>query len=137
LYGGYSIDWRKGSMFFTRQPGESFWRFPGGFIDPADASLADAAKREFFEEVIGYDPKNFVFQYSDSFKTDDWRYLKTSDSTMTVLFITYLPYDQYQVTPAAGDDLLEVRWFKFKDFDINILGKTHHILYNKIKPPFL
>lgn len=101
-----SITW----ILLGKKPGEDFWRFPGGFVDPKDSDLINAASRELNEEVIGINTHEL--NYVSSHKVDDWRYRGTKDGIMTSLFATYLLSGE----PKAGDDLEEVKWFDLNDF---------------------
>lgn len=91
-------------VLLGRKPNESLFRFPGGFVDPKDQSLKDAAIREVHEECGDIEITDC--KYIDSFRIDDWRYRGTKDATMTALHISkYISGDA-----KAGDDLEEVQW---------------------------
>lgn len=95
-------------VLLGRKPGETAWRFPGGFVDPTDDSFEAAAIREAREET-GLD-LCFV-RHLGSMRIDDWRY-RGRDKIMTTFFTacaTTLP--ESAVKAVAGDDLEEVKWF--------------------------
>lgn len=80
----------------TRQPGR--WSFPSGFVERGE-SVEDAARRETLEETgldVELGPVLTV----------------VSSAGETVVLIVY-PAIRASGTPAANDDLTEVRWFPF------------------------
>ena len=94
---------------------ESEFRFIGGFVDPTDANLEAAAKREVREECGDIEVDDF--QYVASRLIDDWRYRREQDKIMTTLFTCKYIYG----APKGADDIAEVSWmnvidFKNKDF---------------------
>lgn len=110
-----------------RKKGHKEWRFIGGFVDPTDQTIKDAAERELSEEV-----KNIKLIVGLDFITttliDDWRYRGTKDAIMTSFFIGTI-----EGNPQPADDIAEVAWFSINDFDLSLLGQAHHILYGLMK----
>lgn len=98
------------------------YRFFGGFVDPKDDSLEDAAIRELREESggsINHSPP----KYLGSFRVDDWRYRSEVDKICTAVF--QVPYLWGPASP--GDDIAEVRWFNVSDVKSNLVEEHHRI----------
>lgn len=85
------------------KPGESHWRFPGGFVGPEDVSFEAAARRECREET-GILPE--TLEYLGSCRVDDWRE-NESDRLYTSFFAGY---PTTSGAPKAGDDLRAAAW---------------------------
>lgn len=83
---------------------EGKWRLIGGFTDPNDKSLEEAALRELGEEAGNV--MTHGLKYIGSYRVNDWRYKDERDKIMTALFLTY----HLGGTPRAGDDLIKVAW---------------------------
>lgn len=98
-------------ILLCRKPNEDNFRFIGGFVDPSDSSLENAASREFREETGG-NAEIDGMNYLGSFRVDDWRYSKGRDKIMTALFIGSMTYGS--VSPS--DDIAELHWIGISDF---------------------
>lgn len=83
------------------------WCLIGGFVDPTDNTLEDAARRELHEEVKNIEISD-VFTYIGSHRVADHRYRNEPDKIMTALFITHA---KSEGSPCGADDIDDVRWF--------------------------
>jgi bifunctional NMN adenylyltransferase/nudix hydrolase len=91
-------------ILLGKKKGCDQWRFPGGFVDPADARYEDAASRELNEEcgsIVTGD-----MHYIGSSAIDDWRYRKENHKIISILFGTVW----IEGEPIALDDLAFVEW---------------------------
>lgn len=93
-------------LLLVRKPEEKLYRFPGGHVDPEDASYERAVRREAYEECgmieLGKP------EYITSMRVDDWRYKSSKNKITTVLFA--IPY--MFGNPKADDDVVEAKWFE-------------------------
>lgn len=120
------VDRYKKQVLLGRKAGEQLFRFVGGFVDPSDKSLEFAVKREVCEEVGSIEIDDLVYLGSE--KVDDWRYLNSESGIMTSFFVATYIFGG----PHAGDDLEEVKWFKFNKFESYLLP-AHRGLGQKLK----
>lgn len=117
---------RNCNILLGRKPGRDKWCFIGGFVDPTDLSLEDAAERELGEEIKGINVTQP--QYISSCKIDDFRYKGTKDGIMTSFFICrYL-----SGKPIAADDIEEVMWIPI-NHAVNYISPFHLPLLEKLK----
>lgn len=114
-------------LLLGRKSGSKVYCFIGGFVDPNDLSLENAADRELHEEVERLHVHEY--QYVGSTKIEDGRYRGTKDGIMTSFFMTYYMGGE----PSASDDIEEVKWFDLVDFDTSILDPKHHPLFEMLK----
>lgn len=105
---------------------KNLWRLPGGFVDPGDKTLEEAASRELKEEVSNV--LNGEFFYLGSHRIDDYRYRNGPDKVMTAVFLTYYLGGNEQ----PGDEFEAVDWFSFKEAD-QIVIKSHCLLVEIIR----
>ena len=115
------------SVLLGKRNHEPGWRFPGGFVDPKDASYLLAAKRELSEEVGLIETNNW--SYVGSIQIDDPRYHNTKDSIMTTLFKCHYTYGYVQ----ASDDLDEVKWIDMDELSMSFLLPTHQPLLTLLR----
>ena len=111
------------SVLLGKRPGALRWRFPGGFIDPAETP-PQAARRELREETT------FVAEHDpiliDHLFIDDWRSRGQDDVAHMTHF--YLVRHCFGALPAKGkdlDDLDEVAWFRLRSIDVREIEPEH------------
>lgn len=100
------------SLLLVRKKVQSKFRFSGGFVDPEDKSLEEAALRERIEEV-SIDLECTKPEYMFSFRVDDPRYRESEDKIMSAVFFN----EHLFGSPKALDDLAggEVKWFSIRE----------------------
>jgi bifunctional NMN adenylyltransferase/nudix hydrolase len=95
-------------ILLAKKPGETGWRFPGGFVEEAlNETFAQAAAREMFEETDKFSETGWQL-VQDFPMPQEWRIRGqqgVSHSTMLML--------GWALTRGgkASDDIAEVRWF--------------------------
>ena len=103
-------------------PFEGSWAIPGGFVD-MDETLEEAALRELEEEtsLSGVE----LHQFHTFSKVDrDPRH-----RTITTVFIGYA--DASQITPNAGDDAANAKWFSLDA--LPALAFDHDFILDMVK----
>jgi bifunctional NMN adenylyltransferase/nudix hydrolase len=116
----------KNQLLLGKKPNETRYRFPGGFVDPADPNFETAARREAAEECGPLELSEM--QYIGSRQVDDWRYQRTEDRICTTLFACTLQ----DGVPTASDDLAELRWFDITEITQNDLIPGHWTLFQML-----
>jgi bifunctional NMN adenylyltransferase/nudix hydrolase len=97
------VIYRPGEVLLARKSTEERWRFVGGFVEPTDHSLEDAAVREAREETgleIG------VPVYVGSSYINDWRYQGGPEAVISSVFVAQYIFGH----PVAHDDVAELAW---------------------------
>jgi len=116
-----------GRMLLGRKEFEKEFRFIGGFSHVEDETLEVTVKREAGEET-GLEIDEI--RYICSKNINDWRFAKETDrSIMTVFYSAKKIYGR----ETANDDIVEVRWFDIKTFDINSMVEGHRYLFERLK----
>ena len=114
-------------VLLGRKPGETKWRFPGGFVDYADPSTEVSARRELHEETGMVVEGELT--YICNCDVDDWRYRGIDDQKiMTTLYACNYSFGM----PEAGDDLCEVEWWPI-GIDSKELVGNHEILIENLQ----
>lgn len=108
-----------GEVLMGRKPGETRWRFPGGFVNPGE-KLEAAARREAQEETgLSIDG----LHYLGSTPIADFRYAG-EDKITTAFFIAYKQFGRLE----AGDDLTDVAWFERTPLPDQVVPSHHSLL---------
>ena len=120
-------------VLLGRKKNETYYQFPGGFRDPGERSR-EAAKRECMEETT-LDINLIDFYFVDDMFINDKRYMNTPHKITTNVFWTCLGANDNK-NAIAGDDLVEVKWFKVNELKDNyktIIRNIHHqmVLYRQ------
>ncbi|HLY98336.1 MAG TPA: NUDIX domain-containing protein [Candidatus Angelobacter sp.] len=109
-------------ILLAKKPGEKGYRLIGGFVDPQDASLNAAARREVAEEAH---IEISAPEYIGSYLVDDWRYRNEVDKIMTTVFLARYVFGAIQ----PDDDIEELRWFACdSSFDFTGIVAAHRPL---------
>jgi bifunctional NMN adenylyltransferase/nudix hydrolase len=109
-------------MFFLlgRKPGETKWRFIGGFSEPDSPSYEFDAAREVKEETgLIVNPP----QYIGSALIPDWRWAGEPDQIKTLVFTA--TYGGHPIDAKAADDIAEVKWFPIEQLKEDLFIDTH------------
>lgn len=124
------FDSKNKQILLVRKPNEELYRFPGGFVNPTDNSIEEAADREL-EEETGLNLSRATTEYLGSYKIDDWRYRKSSDKIITHFYIT--ERNPMSGPACANDDVSETCWFDMEELNENDIVPEHHILFKILK----
>jgi bifunctional NMN adenylyltransferase/nudix hydrolase len=99
-------------ILLGKKSGENQWRLIGGFVDPTDIGIEEAAIRELKEETGICTPLSNLL-HQGSIKVDDWRYRsEPNERIMTSLFVVECDLDR---TLKANDDIVDLKWFDVND----------------------
>ena len=95
-------------ILLGRKDYEQKYRFVGGFVDVADSTYEETARREVKEECgIEIDG----LEYICSAQVNDWAYIDEGDKIFATLFAAKHIFGA--IRPA--DDIVECKWFDFND----------------------
>src|SRR3972149_9478055 len=102
----------KEEVLLVQKPAEvtsGLWRFPGGFVDPADSCAEAAALREADEET-GMSFGNF--SYIGSMKIDDPRYRESPHKIITSFYMLEWAKG---VAGEGKEEIAKTKWFGIVD----------------------
>jgi len=91
-------------VLLGRKPGETLYRFVGGFVEMGQ-TLEDTVRKEVYEET---NLDIYSVEFIKSFKVNDWRYKQDTDAAITTSLFVGWAVSQ---AAKAGDDIEEVKWF--------------------------
>jgi bifunctional NMN adenylyltransferase/nudix hydrolase len=124
------INFDTNELLLVRKPGETKWRFVGGFSDPTSESLEQDAKREVMEET-GVEVDDI--KYIGSTKIKDWRFRSGKDCIKTAFFSAKYIFGQ----PEGADDVEAAKWVSIaKPLDKNDIVEEHHVLVDMFNKSF-
>lgn len=105
IFSGSSGHYRVLLIRRKHPPFESYWAFPGGFVDEHE-TLEQAVERETYEEagLSGLDFGQFR-AYSEPSRDPRQR-------TITLVFVAFV---NHELLPDAGDDADSAAWFSIND----------------------
>ena len=117
-------------VLLIKKHGEKNYRFPGGFVDPADKSLEHTANRELGEECGAFE--HGLLYYLGSYRINDWRYAKEPHKVMTAFFQTDYSYGQIK----AGDDAASADWLSIENITAEQVEPEHRELLTILKSQY-
>ena len=124
------INHHKKEVLVGRKPTEDKFRLIGGFVDPSDLSLEEAARRELREEAgINLEVSNPKYQFS--YRVDDKRYRDSQDKILTAVFTC----DYLFGFATASDDICEVKWMDGNELSVmyrDLIVETHQPLIRRL-----
>lgn len=106
------------SVLLIRKLHQGSWQFPGGFVDPKDSSLEEAAYRELSEEVGSLELDGFTYLMST--EIDDIRYRNSKNRILSIVFKTRMIYGNIK----AGDDAASAQWWPLREL-MNVIHPVH------------
>lgn len=117
---------KEGEVLLGQKPGETQWRFLGGFVDVSDSSDEHAVRREVHEES-GLEVGDVKFICSQ--KINDWRYKGMSDRGIMTHF-----YECKYVFggPQPSDDICALKWFPISQETLSEVLPGHQGLFKAL-----
>lgn len=114
------------NILLAQKPGETRFRFIGGFADPASENYEADAKREAYEET-GLDVNSLTYLGSTVIK--EWRYAKDPDRIKTLVFFGWTS----SAHAKAADDIVNAQWFNVEDITPDLIIPDHQPIFNLLK----
>lgn len=127
-----AMDKKFEKFLFAKKSNEKLLRFVGGFWDPVDNTVEDAAIREAKEET---NLSCHVDSYICTAKIDDPRYRNEKEKIMTTMYL--LTVDEDSPDPRASDDIAEVHVLNLKDVTPDMIVEAHRGLLDNLKKHIL
>lgn len=114
-------------VLLARRNDKSKYQFPGGFVDPTDTNLEQAAYRELHEEI---ECKTSILPtYICSGLVDDWRYPTKDARIMTSLFLLDSVDDE---SVEIKDEFIDLRWIDINIDNLELVADSHKFLFENL-----
>ena len=112
-----------------QKPGETCWRFIGGFSEPTTPSYEFDAAREAMEET-GLPIEDL--KYIGSTLVPDWRWAGEPDQIKTLVFVG----TSMTMGGKANDDIAKVKWVKASELSESLFSDVHKPIWHIVKKHF-
>lgn len=106
-------------------------RFPGGFVDPTDKDLEEAARREVYEECGGIETGDYTYICSGI--VDDWRYRNRSAKIMSTLFSCKYVFGNYaEACNKIDSEFVKLRFYPSHQSTLHLMADTHVSFFKRL-----
>ena len=120
---------RVDKFLLAQKPGETLWRFVGGFSEPTTPSYEFDVVREAMEET-GLEITNVKF--IGSMLVPDWRWLGEPDQIKTSIFAG----ESMTLGGTAMDDIANLKWHNIEDLDGSMFSTVHKGIFQIVYKHF-